>query len=458
MTSLRAELAAQVRLAGPVALVNLSMMSMGVVDTTMAGDLSTSAQAAIGLGHAWVWCPLSFAMGLVLAIDPLVAQARGARDEPGMARAVQRGLILAALASLPVAGVLLASRAAFALLPQLGIDLDQALVPAAAGYAEVSTLGVPAMLGFLALRTTLQAMERVAVIVGVALVANLLNVLGNGVLMNGWLGFPSLGAVGSAWSTVICQWFLVVALLVVARRSLGPVVWPPRERVLALRPLLRMAGLGLPIGVAIALESGAFNMVQFLMADYGAAIMAGHRTAIVIASTSFMVPLGISAAAAVRVGHAVGEGDLPSARRAARVALALGALVMLGFGALFVLLPGPLARAFSMDPAVTAVTLTLLPVAAAFQLFDGLQVVAAGVLRGTADTVWPSLLNFVGYWVVGLPAGAYWAFGHDGGALALWWGLAGGLLLVALALLWRVVARLSGEVVRFDAEGHRRPG
>jgi len=464
MASLSHEFRAQWALAVPVIVVNLALMGMGVVDTAMAGQVSTTAQAAIGLGHAWVWCPLSFALGLILALDPLVAQARGAGDAEGVARAVQRGLLLGMLVALPVAGALLLAGPVFTWfggllqgLAEPGAELSALLDPEVAGpaaeYSRVSALGTPAFLAWLALRQTLQAMGRLRAIVIVAVLGNGLNVIGNGAFMNGWWGLPALGAVGCAWSTVLVEWAMVLGLFAVAWPLLGPLVRPLRPRAAALGPMLRVVRLGVPIGVAIALESGAFNAIQFLMGSFGSRVMAGHRTAIVIASTSFMVPLGISMAASVRVGHAVGAGDGDASRRAALVALISGGAVMAGFGLVFLALPGPLARAFSQDPAVIAVTLSLLPIAAAFQLFDGLQVVAAGVLRGTADTAWPSLLNFVGYWVLGLPVGAYLAFGAHEGPRALWWGLAGGLALVAVALLIRVRRRLSGDVARFDVEG-----
>lgn len=454
MSTLRAEISAQARLAGPLIITNLGMMMLGAVDTVMAGNLSTTALAAVGLGHAWVFCPISFGMGVVMALDPLVAQARGAGDEPAMARAVQRGLLVAVLLSLPVATVLLLSGQAFDLLARVGLPQPAEVSPLAASYARVSAAGVTAMLLFLALRQTLQVLGHLRVLLVATLLANGLNVLGNGVLMNGWFGFPSLGAVGCAWSTVIVEWALVLLLLGLAWPQLKSLIWPLRPRAFAWIPLWRLVRLGIPIGVAISVEATAFNGVQFLMGRFDdMTVLAGHRAAIVVASTSFMVPLGLSTAAAVRVGLAVGAGDPEAARRAARVALAGGAITMAIFGLSFLLWPRQIAGLFSQDLAVLALTASLLPVAAAFQLFDGLQVVAAGVLRGTADTTWPSVLNFVGYWVLGLPIGAWFAFREDGGPRALWWGLAGSLMVVAVALLLRVAVRLSGTLVRYDAEG-----
>ena len=448
-----AEIREQARLAGPVVVVNLGMMAMGVTDTVMAGHVDTAAQAAVGLGHAWVFCPLAFGFGVVMALDALVSQARGAGDTEGLARSVQRALLMAALLSLPVSAILMGAGHAFAAMAALGLEQPAEIVPLAVGYSRVSALSVPAVLGFMAMRQTLQALGHLRVIVVVAVVGNLVNVLGNGLLMFGWLGAPRLGAIGCAWSTAVVQWSMLFVLLWLSWPIVGSIVWPLRPRAATLGPLLRLLRLGAPIGVAVSLEMAAFNGVQFLMGGFGTSVLAGHRNAIAIASTSFMVPLGIGTAAAVRVGHAVGAGQMGEARRAARVALCSGALVMAAFGVAFLLWTETLASLFSPDPAVVAVTMMLLPVAAAFQLFDGLQVVAAGVLRGTADTTWPSALNFLGYWVIGLPLGGWWAFRRDGGPLALWWGLAGGLALVAVTLLVRVVLRLSGNLSRYDAEG-----
>jgi len=468
MSSWRTELSAQASLAAPVIAVNLAMMAMGVVDTQMAGHLSTTALAAIGLGHAWVWCPLSFGMGVVMALDPLVAQARGARDEPAVARALQRGLLMALFVSVPVAALSLAARWVF---ESLGaVDLGQLMglgapgatavgpmvpsgvIPDAADYARISAIGVPGMLVFLALRQSLQALGHLRAILLVAVSANLVNVLFNWLLMYGHWGLPRLGVLGCAWATVIVEIFMVVVLLIVTRPVVAPYLWPIRRQALQWRPFVRMLALGAPIGLAIALEGGAFNGIQFLMGSFGETVMAGHRTAIILASVSFMVPLGISTAAAVRVGHAVGAGDRAGVRLAANVALAAGALTMMGFGVTFVTWPRELAMIFTPDLDVIAVTATLMPLAGAFQLFDGVQVVAAGVLRGTADTRWPSVLNFIGYWVLGMPAGIWWAFRLDKGPSALWWGLAGGLAFVALALLWRVSRRLSQVIARVDLE------
>ena len=377
MHSWRHELAAQTRLAGPVILVNLAMMMMGVVDTQMAGQLSTRALAALGLGHAWVWCPTIFGMGVVFAIEPLVSQARGAGDGEGMARAVQRGLGLVLVISLPIMGLLAVSGPLLGLLADWGpLGLGEGaladqpglipaeVVPDAAAYARISALGIPCILTFSALRQTLQALGHLRPIVVVAVLGNGLNVLANLALMYGRWGFPALGLAGCAWATVIVQLIMALTVLAISRPVVGSLLWPLRPRALAARPLLRMLGLGVPIGLAIALEMGAFNTILVLMGRFGEVVMAGHRAAIVVASVTYMVPLGLSTAAAVQVGRAVGAGDQEGVRRAARVALLGTTAVMAVFALCLWTLPGLLARPFTDDPAVLTVAVTLLPLAA----------------------------------------------------------------------------------------------
>jgi MATE family multidrug resistance protein len=191
------------------------------------------------------------------------------------------------------------------------------------------------------------------------------------------------------------------------------------------------------------------------MGWFGEFEIAANGIVLSLASVSFMVPLGLSTAAAVRVGHAVGAGDPQGMRRAARVALGLGAAVMGGFGLLFVGVPALLLAVFSEDPEVLALALTFMPLAAGFQMFDGLQVVASGVLRGVGDVRVPMLANFVGYWVLALPLGVLWARRWGGGPAAMWWALGGALAFVAVVLVLRVRNKLAGDIRRIDLDGPR---
>jgi MATE family multidrug resistance protein len=325
-------------------------------------------------------------------------------------------------------------------------------VPLATEYLWALVPGVPAFLLFLALRQTLQAMSIVRPAMIAVVVANVINVFANYVLIFGGLGLPPLGVLGSGLATSLSRWtmFLVLALATGGalggawRRQLGG-AW----RYAAQRDLLR---IGLPISVHQSLEFWLFTVVGLLMGALGAAEFAGHQIALNLAALSFMVPLGIAGAAATRVGNAVGRLDGVAARRAAVVCLLLGGAVMVVSAAAFYALPRPLARLFTPDAEVLAVAALLIPVAAAFQIADGTQVVGAGVLRGVADTRFAALCALVGFWGIGLPTGMLLAFRLDLGPAGLWWGLTAGLAGTATLLVLRVRRRLRRPVSELLAE------
>ncbi len=439
----RDELRAMVRLALPIVAVQLGQMLMGVVDTIMVGHVSPEAIAAVALGNLYFFGAAIFGMGALMALDPVVAQAVGAGDTIGVARGVQRGLILAVGLSLVATALLLPARPVLALLRQ-----PPGVADVAATYARVEIAGILPFYLFGALRQSLQATKRVAPIVAAIVVGNLTNVALNYLWIYGHWGFPARGAVGSAWATSVSRWVMLALLLAVAWRSLKPQLVPFRREALAWEPLRRMVVLGAPIGVQYELEYGVFAVVGIMMGWMGTAQLAGHQVALNLASLAFMVPLGVSAAAAVLVGHAVGRGDIAEARRAAAAGLAAGVGFMSTSALVMLLFPMFLARIYTRDAGVALLAASLLPIAGVFQVFDGIQVVSIGILRGVADTHAPMLVNVLGFWLVGLPVSAALGFGLHGGPRGLWWGLTVGLMLVALILIWRVRRRLSGTVTR----------
>jgi MATE family multidrug resistance protein len=440
------------RLAVPVVIVQVGMMTMGVVDTIMVGHVSAQALAAVALGNLYFFSLAVFAMGTLMVLDPVVAQAVGAGDEPAVARAVQRGVIMAAVLTVPATVLLTVAAPVFAFARQ-----PVEVVPLAAGYALGSVPGAFPFLLFIVFRQSLQALGRIAPIVVAIVAANLANALLNWMLIFGHLGFPAWGVVGSAWATSISRGLLVGILWLLARRELAPLLFPFRREVRQLAPLGRMLRLGLPIGAQHLLEFGAFALVALMMGWMGTRQMAGHQIAINLAALTFMVPLGVGDAASVLVGQAIGRGDPAGTRGAARAALASGVAFMTTTAALFLGLPEPLARLYSRDPGVVAVAAALIPIAGVFQVFDGLQVVAAGVLRGAGDTRGPMLINLLGYWVLGLPLSVYLGFVADLGPRGLWWGLVLGLAVVATSLLLRVRARLSRTQGRVIIDRHLAP-
>ncbi|MGW8264930.1 MAG: MATE family efflux transporter [Longimicrobiales bacterium] len=430
-------------LALPVAAVQVGMMAMGVVDTVMVGHYSARDLAAVALGNLYFFTAAVFPMGVLMALDPVVSQAVGAGDHPAVGRGLQRGAVLALALGFPGALVLVPGEPILHLLRQ-----PPEVVPVASGYALAAIPGLFPFLAFIVFRQTLQAMGRVAPIVATILLANLANFFFNWVLIFGRWGFPELGAVGSGWASSLSRWLMFLGLLGFSWPLLKRYLRPIRPEVFLLRPLARMLRLGSPIGVQFGLEYGAFGTTGLLMGWLGTVAMAGHQVALNLASLTFMVPLGISQATAVLVGHGVGRETPRSARRAAGAGLLLGAAFMAATALVFLLFPAFLARFYSRDSAVLALATILIPLAGVFQVFDGLQVVASGVLRGVGDTRSPMLLNLLGFWCIGMPVGLWLAFRRGMGPVGLWWGLVLGLASVATLLLVRVRTRMAKALPR----------
>lgn len=432
-----------VRLALPIVAVQVGLMMMGVVDTLMVGRVSAAALAAVALGNIYFFSVAIFGMGVLFALDPLISQAVGAGDERAIARGVQRGLVLALVL------------AVFSLAPLLVVEpliiaLRQPddVVPMAAGYVHAATPGILAFFAFVVLRQTLQAMDLVQPIVLAVVTANVVNAVLNWVLVFGHLGFPALGPVGTGWASTISRWTMLIGLVMLTLPRLGPYLRPAGREVLRPRPLARMLRIGLPVGAQLELEVGAFAVVALVMGWIGTAEMAGHQVAINLASLTFMVPVGIAQASSVRVGQAVGRAAPRSARSAAKAALLIGGGFMSMTALAFLTLPGPLTAIYTSEPEVVLIAVALIPIAGVFQVFDGLQVVAAGVLRGIGDTTAPFLANLFAFWAIGMPLGLYLTFRTETGPVGLWWGLVAGLAVVATFLVARVRIRMRRDLHR----------
>jgi MATE family multidrug resistance protein len=298
---------------------------------------------------------------------------------------------------------------------------------------------------FIVLRQSLQSMHRTAPIMVAIVVANLANAGLNWVLIFGNLGAPALGVEGSAWATTISRWLLLTLLLALTWRTLRPYLLPLRPEIFRWAPLGRMLRLGIPIGCQYTLEFGAFAFVALMMGWLGTREMAGHQVAINLASLTFMVPLGVADAASILVGHGVGRGDLPATRGAARAALLCGVGFMSCTAVAFLSAPGVFARLYTEETAVLAVAVSLIPLAGVFQVFDGTQTVAGGILRGLGETKVAMLVNLVGYWFFGLPVSYVLGFVLGMGPGGLWYGLVLGLAAVATILLVRVRMALARE-------------
>ena len=418
-------------------------MAMGLVDTMMVGRVSSVDLAAVALGNLFFFGIAIFGLGVLLVLDPIVSQALGSGDHEAAARGVQRGIVLAVGVAAVGSLLLLSAETVFRIARQ-----PPEVIPVAVAYVLASTPGAAPFFIFVVFRQSLQAAGRVGPILATVLSANLVNVGLNWVFIWGNLGMPALGALGSAIATSLSRWFLAVSLLVSAWSVLRPLLVPVRWEAARPGPLLRMLRMGLPIGAQFQLEWGAFAVTGLLMGTLGTTTMGAHQIALNLAAFTFMIPMGIGAAAAVTVGFAVGQGDADRARRSAASALLIGLAFMAGTATLFLGFPDLLSRAFTDDAGVLAIAVLLLPIAGVFQVFDGLQAVAGGVLRGVGDTHAPMWANILGFWLFGLPLSLFLAFRLGMGPEGLWWGLAGGLAAVATLLMVRVVVRMRRELRR----------
>ena len=443
----RADLEAMLRLALPVVVVQVGMMLLGVVDTMVVGRLSSEALAAVALGHVAIISVSSFGIGLLMALDPLVSQAVGAKDQDAIRRSVQRGFILAVGLMLPSTLLLLPAEPLLTFFRQ-----PPEVVPLAAAYIRICIPGLLPFYCFVVLRQSMQAMERLRPIVITIVVVNLFNLVADWALVFGAGPIPQLGPIGSAWASTVARTLLFLVLIVLGRAELGPLIGRFDREALRLEPLWRIIRLGTPIGLQVQLEIVAFAAIALLMGWFGTVQMAAHQVAINLASLTFMVPLGVGSATAVRVGQAIGAGNDEGARRAAYSGLLIGVSFMTMAAAAFIFAPRLLASAYTSVEEVLLLASLFLPIAGFFQVFDGIQVVSAGALRGAGDTRAPMLVNIVGFWFIGLPISLFLAFKMDFGPEGLWWGVVAGLGSVAAILVARVAWKFRGGFSRIEVE------
>jgi MATE family multidrug resistance protein len=441
----RAELGAMLRLALPVIAAEIGWITMGLADTIMVGPLGPAAIGAVGAGSILYFAVMVVGFGTITALDTFVSHSFGA----GRIDDCHRWLI----AGLQVAGILtiVLTLLSFALIASLGLfRLHPDVLALIRPYMTHLQWSTPLLLVYAVLRRYLQAMHVVRPIMYVLVIANLVNIAANWVLIYGHLGFPALGVVGSAYATVLSR--LVVAVVLIGfvlgrerQRPSGlhdaPLVWENTR----IRRILR---LGLPAAGQNLLEVGIFAMASALAGRIAPISVAAHQVVLSIVGFVFMVPFGFSSAAAVRVGHAIGRGDPQGARRAGWAALALATCAMLLSAALFAGAPRLLIGIFTQDARVIELGAGLLLVAALFQIFDGVQAVATGALRGLGNTHVPMFVNLVGHWALGLPLAYFLCFRYGFGVQGLWMGLAFGLIFAGAVLLvvWQRDSRALANV------------
>ena len=428
----RGEFAPMLRLAAPVVLAELGWMFMGVVDTLMVGPLGPEAIGAVGVGSSLFMALAIFGLGILLGLDTLVSHAYGAGELAECHRWFFHGTVLAVALAVPL---MLACLAVDVFLGAWG--LDPRVLPLTRQYFRVVLWSSPPLLLYAAFRRYLQALTLVRPVMFALVSANVVNAFVNYLLIHGALGFPAMGVAGAAWATVVSRLYMAAFLFVtilIAERKFATGLFDIPFRI-DLARLRRLTALGFPAAMQAGLEVGVFAAATTLAGRFAPASVAAHQIAMNMAAVSFMVPLGLASAAAVRVGHAVGRRDPAGTARAGWTAILLGVGFMAMAATTFVLAGRLLISAFTPDAAVISIGVVLLRVAAVFQLFDGLQGVTTGVLRGVGDTRTPMLWNLAGHWALGLPFGYWLAFTRGWNVTGLWVGLSTGLIIVGVVLL-----------------------
>jgi MATE family multidrug resistance protein len=433
MSSARDEIRSSLRLAGPLILAQLSFVGMTLTDTILAGRLSGQALAAVAIGgNLWTPCFLFF-MGICAAVSPIVAQQVGARSREALVGGyLHRALGLALV--LGVAWWLLLHAGADAVIDLLVIPPETAQM--SLDYLMALSWGAPAACVFFVLRSAHEGMGMSRPVMVVGLLALLANFLLVYALMYGRFGMPAMGVTGAGYGTATVFWLMAAGMAALMR-------WHPRYGGLGLfhgrtESPPEGAGetfrVGLPIGIAFLLEAGVFCVVGLIMARFSAAAVAAHQVAITFAAFTFMMPVGLALATTARVGQAAGARDFGAVRLRGRVGIGLGLAVMIPPALLMTLAPHWVVGLYTDDPEVSQIAVTLLRLAGLWQLWDGLQVSAAGALRGLKDTRVTMLICVLAYWIIALPAGHALGFTAGLGPAGLWWGLIAGLMVAASAL------------------------
>ena len=421
-----------VSLAWPVVLAELGWMAMSVVDTVMVGTLGPAAIGAIGVGISVYYSFAIFGMGLLFGLDTLIPRAWGAGDKEDCHHSLVQGLYLAGFLSIPLTAFCLFLPTLFYM---LGINPEVSRL--AGPFVSTLAIGTLPLLLYGALRRYLQGIGQVRPVMFALVSANLVNLLFNWLLIRGHWGFPALGVVGSALSTCVARTYmagtLALTIWLLERKPSTPMkpLWRKPDFD-GLRELIR---IGFPAATQILLEIGAFGAATILAGRLTTAALAAHQIALNIASVTYMVPLGTSSAAAVAVGHALGRGEPHFARRRGYLAIVIACTFMLCSAVAFLVWPRWILGVYTSDAEVIKIGTSLLSVAAVFQLFDGIQTVTTGALRGLGNTQVSMIVNFVGYWLLGLPIGYVLCFRSKAGVYGLWWGLTLSLIVIALWLL-----------------------
>lgn len=426
----REEARKTLQLAFPIIAAQLAHQALGFIDTVMAGNLSARDLGAVAIGRSLYMPQFVFVLGVLLALNPIVAQYRGAQEFQKIGQTVRQGLWLSQLIALP----------AFFLVRNLHVvmqymNVAPEVIPITRGYLDAISWSLPAAFAYLVLRFFNEGVSLTKPNMYFTLMAIPLNILGNYVLMYGRWGFPKLGAVGTGWATTFVWWTMLSGMVLLTAFSRAyrqfsiyrALRWPQWQYI---KEILRV---GTPNGISVTLEVSMFAITALIVGTLGVNPIAAHQIAINFASLTFMIPLGLSIATTSRVGFAIGKKDYLEANLAGKAGMVISVLFMSCAALVMFVAPEWIVRIYSNDRAVMEIAVQLIFLAAIFQISDGLQISGVGALRGMKDTKIPMFVNMIAYWVVGLPLGYYLGIVLGYGASGLWAGWIGGLSFTAIS-------------------------
>lgn len=431
----RSQFSSIIRISGPLVVNFLAVAGMNLADVTMSGRLGADALAAVAVGSNTWMLAFSGCLGLLMALSPIIARLHGAGEVDKIGRYARHGMCLGFGLGLLI--LVFGRPFAEALLTAIGIDPE--FRPMAVAYVRALLFGAPGILMFIALRFTVEGVGYTRPVMFTSLFSLASNILLNYTLMFGNFGAPALGVEGCAWASAITMWLVWMALATYISVS-------PKLKVLGvfgrlgrfrLRIFREIATLGIPISITITAEIGLFAVVSVMIGTRGVDITAAHQIAISYASTMFMVPLALASATTVQVGHMLGAQRHADARVAGFAGITMCAVFMAISSLVLLVFRDQIIRIYTDDPVVTGIALSLLLVAAIFQIADGIQISAAAALRAFKDTRVPMAINVFAFWVVGFPLAYLATITYQLPADRIWAAFIAGLAVAAVLLSWR---------------------
>ncbi len=434
------------RIGWPLIINNLAIMSMNLTDTIMSGRHSTDSLAAVAAGGA-VWTIVFLAgMGIIMALSPLTAQYHAADQSEKAGFFLRQTLWLAVF--LGISLLILGQNLEWVF---VFFDLEPEIVILADQYLSYITLCLPFVFAYMSLRMTSEGIGHTRPIMYIGLFCACLNILLNWIFIYGKWGFPEMGAAGCGLaSAMIFALMFFLLLTYISKVSIYKPLklfekfdWPQFK---ALKELLV---LGIPIGISIVAEISLFSVAALLMGSLGKNVLAAHQIALNYAAFMFMVPFALSMANTSVVGQLLGQGQADEARIAGRTGIIIATGFMTLSAIVMILFAQQIIGLYTQDVLVAKIAVSLLGMAAAFQIVDGIQVAASGALRGYKDTQIPMYVNLFSYWAVGFVMAWYLGIKLELGPTYIWAGLVGGLAVASVLLSWRF-EKISGRAVRLS--------